>query len=208
VAATNAKKGDRVWANCAFLDCPNCTPKYSASSISPYDEATKTWPVSYYQDHVDVSGRICPGGQVVPDHIKVRRVAKTGTVIRDGPSGEYGKGRSVWVQWDDEDVPCPNDVFHVRLGEPPLGSLLMPREVLEQAEWRFSSKFDEDTREPFDPARLFWFPKVTTEKCDGWLEVYAKSAELKVKDEHAYKGWRKCHTKNYWCWYAYDQIED
>ena len=123
MGAANAKKGDRVWANYAFLDCPNCTPKTSAGATAPYPDENGNRGPSIYGDHQASDGRICPGGHEVPPNIRVERVIKTGTVAKDGPSGEYGKGRTVWVQWDDEDEPSPNDVFNLRSGEPPAAVL-------------------------------------------------------------------------------------
>lgn len=85
-----------------------------------------------------------------------------------------------------------------------------PEEVIEGALWRFGPQDDipeilrDKDREPFDRERLFCFAKSEICKSSAWDKVYAMSKKLKVKDEHAYKGWRKSHTKNYWAWYAYD----
>ena len=90
----------------------------------------------------------------------------------------------------------------------------IPEEVLKRALWRWGPQdrlpeiLRDKDQKPFDPDLLFWFPKKEISRGSAWSFVYGKSTELKVKDEKKYKGWRKCHTENYWAWYAHDLIED
>ena len=89
----------------------------------------------------------------------------------------------------------------------------IPAEVLERALARWGPQDhlpeilrDED-RDTLDPKRLVWFSKSEIDRGTAWFKTYARTEELGVVDEHRYKGWRKCHTENYWCWYAYDLVD-
>jgi hypothetical protein len=115
--ALNLKKGERVTMNCGFLACPNCDSGTSATC----------WPESLYPDkgysiytsHHKPVGPECRDvvGSKVPGHIKVERIIKHGVVLKDAPSGEYGKGRVTWVRWDGEDEDTPCDIFNLRREE-------------------------------------------------------------------------------------------
>ena len=74
----------------------------------------------------------------------------------------------------------------------------IPDEVLERATWYFS-------RQPFDWTYTVWYPKAEFARCTAWDLTLKSNKEFEVSVEKNYVGWRKMHTKNYWCWYAYDR---
>jgi hypothetical protein len=86
----------------------------------------------------------------------------------------------------------------------------VPEEVLERALRAFgpqdhiSELLRDQDRRPFDTALLFWYPKADICRGSAWDKAASHSERLRVKKEHKYWGWRKCHTEHYWCWYAYD----
>jgi len=51
----------------------------------------------------------------------------------------------------------------------------------------------------FDPDRLVWAAKDEMCKFDAWSKAVS-SGKAKMTDK--VNGWRKCHTENYWCYYA------
>jgi len=82
-----------------------------------------------------------------------------------------------------------------------------PKEVRENAERRFSSLskllgYPERQKEKdnaFDIDRLVWYPKVTFSRCDAWIAALKTKKALYSDSQN---GWRKCHTENFWCYYA------
>lgn len=51
----------------------------------------------------------------------------------------------------------------------------------------------------FDPNRLVWAAKSEMSRCDAWIKALRTN---KAKQTKRINGWRKCHTENYWCYYA------
>jgi DNA-binding CsgD family transcriptional regulator len=58
-----------------------------------------------------------------------------------------------------------------------------------------------------DPRYIRWWPKAIIDRGEAWLEVRDYGTLLGVVNEDEYTGWRKCHTKNFWVWYAVDLVE-
>ena len=83
----------------------------------------------------------------------------------------------------------------------------LPLEVKEKME-RYWNPFElllglepPDDAEYFDPNRLVFFPKETVSRCDAWIKTL-KTKKAKFEKGKNGNGWRKCHTENYWCYYA------
>ena len=82
----------------------------------------------------------------------------------------------------------------------------LPDEVREQVTRRFCVRLTEDARwveDPLDERRIIWAPKATTERFDTWV-LARKSGIAVFKDGRGHRnGWRKCHTDNFWVYYAF-----
>lgn len=78
------------------------------------------------------------------------------------------------------------------------------QEVLDWARRRFGPGPFQPNAQPFDPARLFAYPRDTYPRVVAWLMVNRHTRRLRVKTEADYCGWRKCHTEHFWAWYALD----
>ena len=78
--------------------------------------------------------------------------------------------------------------------------MTIPTEIQQVAEARFNCA---------DPERILFFDKKEVSKRDAWQQARTKSEEYGVKvtppnfvlDFYLY-GWRRCHTENYWCYFA------
>ena len=73
-----------------------------------------------------------------------------------------------------------------------------PREAYDHAKWYFTI---------FHPSRLVWYPKTEMSKCEAWIRAVETGIGKFVKGKHG-NGWRKCHTENYWCYYAVELAKD
>jgi len=85
---------------------------------------------------------------------------------------------------------------------------MIPQEVLAKVSGRFGSLSYKLGREPFgcekpedefDPQRIVFYPKSEVSKVGAWIETVRSKRALFVEKAN---GWRKCHTDNYWCYYA------
>lgn len=53
--------------------------------------------------------------------------------------------------------------------------------------------------ESFDIERLVWYPKSSVSRCQAWINALKTKKAVYTDGQN---GWRKCHTENYWCYYA------
>lgn len=87
-------------------------------------------------------------------------------------------------------------------------ALKLPKEVLERQVFYWSplhlklADFPPDESDPlFDASRLVYRSKDKFSRCQTWAAAL-KTGIAKQEEGKWGNGWRKCHTENYWCYYA------
>ena len=82
----------------------------------------------------------------------------------------------------------------------------LPREVREAIERRFLREFDGDGLRVVgrvNPRRVIWGHKAHEAKMHVWGRAI-RSGVARLDEGPYGNGWRKCHTANYWVYYARD----
>ena len=79
---------------------------------------------------------------------------------------------------------------------------MIPEEVDERVRKKFLCVLTDTGAwrdEALDPKRVIWALKSEASKCDTWIKALKSKKAAWAEDLN---GWRKCHTENYWAYYA------
>ena len=71
--------------------------------------------------------------------------------------------------------------------------MTLPQEVIDRVAARFGT---------FDHARVVFFAKTVRSQCHAWELALETKIGGQGADGPWGNGWRKCHTENYWVYYA------
>jgi len=73
----------------------------------------------------------------------------------------------------------------------------LPARVIEEVAFHFDL-----LESAVDPGRVAAFPKESVWRGAAWDATVKYGKTIGVKEGENYSGWRKCHTEDYWVYYA------